>query len=84
MARPPHKGVGSIVLHPQEDDMEFAVKFEFKASNNEAKYEALVLGLRMAQNAGASHLIAYPKKKAYTYSKKYMMDVTDPTSGPGH
>ncbi|KAL0462935.1 UNVERIFIED_CONTAM: hypothetical protein Slati_0181100 [Sesamum latifolium] len=39
--------------------MEFAVKFEFKASNNEAEYEALVLGMRMAQDAGTSHLLAY-------------------------
>ncbi|KAL0445382.1 UNVERIFIED_CONTAM: Ribonuclease HI [Sesamum latifolium] len=39
--------------------MVFAVKFEFKASNNKAEYEALVLGMRMAQDAGASHLLAY-------------------------
>ncbi|KAL0435139.1 UNVERIFIED_CONTAM: hypothetical protein Sradi_0221800 [Sesamum radiatum] len=39
--------------------MKFAVKFEFKASNNEAEYKALVLGMRMAQDAGASHLQAY-------------------------
>ncbi|KAL0406076.1 UNVERIFIED_CONTAM: hypothetical protein Slati_3921500 [Sesamum latifolium] len=45
--------------YPQGDDMEFAVKFEFKASNNEAEYDALVLGMRMAHDAGASHLLAY-------------------------
>ncbi|KAL0462667.1 UNVERIFIED_CONTAM: hypothetical protein Slati_0154300 [Sesamum latifolium] len=39
--------------------MEFAVKFEFKASNNEAECEALVLGMRMTQDASASHLQAY-------------------------
>ncbi|KAL0378417.1 UNVERIFIED_CONTAM: Ribonuclease HI [Sesamum radiatum] len=39
--------------------MEFAVKFEFRASNNEAEYEALVLGMRIAQDAGALHLLAY-------------------------
>ncbi|KAL0446275.1 UNVERIFIED_CONTAM: hypothetical protein Slati_1755400 [Sesamum latifolium] len=39
--------------------MEFAVKFEFKASNNEAEYEALILGMRMAQDAGVSHLLTY-------------------------
>ncbi|KAL0455006.1 UNVERIFIED_CONTAM: hypothetical protein Slati_0839800 [Sesamum latifolium] len=50
----------SVVLTtPQGDDMEFAVKFEFKASNNEAEYEALILGMRMAQDAGAMHLLAY-------------------------
>ncbi|KAL0355614.1 UNVERIFIED_CONTAM: hypothetical protein Sradi_4008300 [Sesamum radiatum] len=39
--------------------MEFTVKFEFKASNNEAEYEALVLGMGMTQHAGASHLQDY-------------------------
>ncbi|KAL0455313.1 UNVERIFIED_CONTAM: hypothetical protein Slati_0870500 [Sesamum latifolium] len=39
--------------------MEFVIKFDFKASNNEAEYEALVLGMRMAQDAGALHLLAY-------------------------
>ncbi|KAL0400045.1 UNVERIFIED_CONTAM: hypothetical protein Sradi_2347800 [Sesamum radiatum] len=52
-------GAGIVLTTPQGDDMEFAVKFEFKASNNEAEYEALVLGMRMAQDAGASHLLAY-------------------------
>ncbi|KAL0394507.1 UNVERIFIED_CONTAM: Ribonuclease HI [Sesamum latifolium] len=39
--------------------MEFAVKFEFNALNNKAEYEALVLGMRMAQDAGASYLLSY-------------------------
>ncbi|KAL0322210.1 UNVERIFIED_CONTAM: hypothetical protein Scaly_2517400 [Sesamum calycinum] len=41
------------------EDMEFEIIFDFKASNNEAGYEALVLGTRMAQDAGALHLLAY-------------------------
>ncbi|KAL0282197.1 UNVERIFIED_CONTAM: Retrovirus-related Pol polyprotein from transposon [Sesamum angustifolium] len=41
------------------EDMEFAIKFDFKTSNNEAGYEALVLGMGMAQDVGASHLLAY-------------------------
>lgn len=39
--------------------MEFAVKFGFKASNNKAKYEALVTKFRMAHEVGARHVIAY-------------------------
>ncbi|KAL0394906.1 UNVERIFIED_CONTAM: hypothetical protein Slati_4456800 [Sesamum latifolium] len=52
-------GAGIVLTTPQGDDMEFSVKFDFKASNNEAEYEALVLGMRMAQDAGALHLLAY-------------------------
>ncbi|KAL0313566.1 UNVERIFIED_CONTAM: hypothetical protein Sradi_5755900 [Sesamum radiatum] len=39
--------------------MEFAIKFEFKASNNKVEYEVLVLDMRMAQDTDASHLLAY-------------------------
>ncbi|KAL0428155.1 UNVERIFIED_CONTAM: hypothetical protein Slati_2990300 [Sesamum latifolium] len=52
-------GAGVVLTTPQGNNMEFAIKFDFKASNNEAKYEALVLGMRIAQNAGALHLLAY-------------------------
>ncbi|KAL0412175.1 UNVERIFIED_CONTAM: Ribonuclease HI [Sesamum latifolium] len=52
-------GAGVVLTSPQGDDVEFAIKFEFKALNNEAKYEALVLGMRMAQDVGAQHLLAY-------------------------
>ncbi|KAL0293629.1 UNVERIFIED_CONTAM: Ribonuclease HI [Sesamum angustifolium] len=52
-------GAGVVITSPQEEDMEFAIKFDFKASNNETEYEALVLGMRMALDAGALHLIAY-------------------------
>ncbi|KAL0444776.1 UNVERIFIED_CONTAM: hypothetical protein Slati_2200300 [Sesamum latifolium] len=52
-------GAGVVIASPQGDDMEFAIKFDFKASNNEVEYEALVIGMRMAQDAGALHLLAY-------------------------
>ncbi|KAL0445030.1 UNVERIFIED_CONTAM: hypothetical protein Slati_2225700 [Sesamum latifolium] len=52
-------GVGIIVTSPQGEDLEFAIKFGFKASNNEAEYEALVIGMKMAHEAGARHLLAY-------------------------
>ncbi|KAL0400095.1 UNVERIFIED_CONTAM: Retrovirus-related Pol polyprotein from transposon [Sesamum radiatum] len=52
-------GARIVLTTPQGNDMEFAVKFEFKATNNEAEYEALVLGMRMAQDASDSHLLTY-------------------------
>ncbi|KAL0355583.1 UNVERIFIED_CONTAM: hypothetical protein Sradi_4005200 [Sesamum radiatum] len=56
-------GAGIVLTTPQRDDLEFAVKFEFKASNNEAEYEALVIGMRITQDAGASHLLDYSDSK---------------------
>ncbi|KAL0409949.1 UNVERIFIED_CONTAM: Retrovirus-related Pol polyprotein from transposon opus [Sesamum latifolium] len=52
-------GAGIVITTPQGEDLEFAIKFGFKASNNEAEYEALVIGLRMAHETGAKHLLAY-------------------------
>ncbi|KAL0444468.1 UNVERIFIED_CONTAM: hypothetical protein Slati_2169500 [Sesamum latifolium] len=52
-------GVGIVITSPQGEDLEFTIKFGFKASNNEAKYETLVIGMRMAHEAGARHLLAY-------------------------
>ncbi|KAL0426453.1 UNVERIFIED_CONTAM: hypothetical protein Slati_2820100 [Sesamum latifolium] len=50
---------GIVITTPRGEDLEFAIKFDFKASNNEAEYEALVIGLRMAHETGAKHLLAY-------------------------
>ncbi|KAL0444491.1 UNVERIFIED_CONTAM: hypothetical protein Slati_2171800 [Sesamum latifolium] len=52
-------GADIVITSPQGEDLEFAVKFGFKASNNEAEYEALVIGMRMTHEAGARHLLAY-------------------------
>ncbi|KAL0373706.1 UNVERIFIED_CONTAM: Ribonuclease HI [Sesamum radiatum] len=52
-------GAGIIITTPQGEDIEFAMKFDFKASNNEAEYEALVIGMRMAHEMGVRHLLAY-------------------------
>ncbi|KAL0440226.1 UNVERIFIED_CONTAM: hypothetical protein Slati_2505600 [Sesamum latifolium] len=52
-------GAGVVITSPQGEDLEFSIKFDFKASNNEAEYEALVIGMRMAHEAGARHLLAY-------------------------
>ncbi|KAK4383251.1 hypothetical protein Sango_2794000 [Sesamum angolense] len=52
-------GAGVVITSPNGEDLEFAVKFGFKASNNEAKYEALLIGMKMAHELGARHLVAY-------------------------
>ncbi|KAL0282795.1 UNVERIFIED_CONTAM: Ribonuclease HI [Sesamum radiatum] len=52
-------GAGIVITTPQGEDLEFAIKFGFKASNNEAEYEALVIGMRMAHEAGDINLLAY-------------------------
>ncbi|KAL0391487.1 UNVERIFIED_CONTAM: hypothetical protein Slati_4533800 [Sesamum latifolium] len=52
-------GAGIVITSPQGEELEFAVKFGFKASNNEVEYKALMTGMKMDHEVGARHLIAY-------------------------
>ncbi|KAL0455844.1 UNVERIFIED_CONTAM: hypothetical protein Slati_0923600 [Sesamum latifolium] len=82
-------GVGIVITTPQGEDLEFAIKFGFKASKNEAEYEVLVIGMRMAHEAGARHLLIYSdsqlvvKQVEGTYEGKeesmvqYLQQITD-------
>ncbi|XP_071700152.1 uncharacterized protein [Rutidosis leptorrhynchoides] len=49
-------GVGLILIGPDGEEHTYALRFEFPASNNEAEYEALLSGLRMAENMGIKYL----------------------------
>ncbi|GKE22953.1 reverse transcriptase domain-containing protein [Tanacetum coccineum] len=42
-------GTGLILTSPEGEEFTYALRFEFDASNNEAEYEALVAGLRIAE-----------------------------------
>ena len=50
---------GVVLQTPEGIKLERAVTFGFKASNNEAEYEALILGLQLAEVCGATNLIAH-------------------------
>ncbi|KAK4397414.1 hypothetical protein Sango_1578000 [Sesamum angolense] len=52
-------GAGIVITSPYGEDLEFVVKFGFKASNNEVEYEVLVIGIRMTHEVEARHLVAY-------------------------
>ncbi|KAL0319852.1 UNVERIFIED_CONTAM: Ribonuclease HI [Sesamum radiatum] len=52
-------GAGIIVETPQGDRLQYAIKFSFEASNNEAEYEALITGGKLALAAGEKYLKAH-------------------------
>lgn len=52
-------GVGLILKNPRGDEITYALMFGFQVSNNEAKLEALLAGLRLAQAVGAKLLWAF-------------------------
>lgn len=47
---------GLILKNLGGDEITYALRFDFQASNNEAEYEALLAGLLLAQEVGAKHL----------------------------
>ena len=49
---------GIICESPEGDKFEYALRFKFQDSNNEAEYEALLAGLRMCKAAGAKKIEA--------------------------
>ncbi|KAI5348967.1 hypothetical protein L3X38_001854 [Prunus dulcis] len=47
-------GAGLVLVSPDKVALEYALRFKFQASNNEAEYEALLGGLRLAKEMDAS------------------------------
>ena len=43
-------GAGLILTSPERIDIEYALRFGFQASNNEAEYEAVIAGLNLAHS----------------------------------
>lgn len=52
-------GAGIILINRDGEESEFAIQLGFKASNNEAEYEALVQGLEIAGKMGVEKLIVH-------------------------
>nr|GEU99557.1 hypothetical protein [Tanacetum cinerariifolium] len=49
-------GAGLILTNPEREEFTYALRFMFEATNNEAEYEALIAGLRIAEEMGVKNL----------------------------
>ena len=52
-------GAGLLLLSPEGDWFEYALRFGFRVSNNEAEYKAFLAGLRLAIGIGVTNLVIY-------------------------
>ena len=52
-------GVGIVIITPEGIRLEHSFRLKFKASNNEAEYEALIAGLRTVFDMGARDVEIY-------------------------
>ncbi|XP_071906258.1 uncharacterized protein [Coffea arabica] len=49
-------GAGLLLISPPGEELPYALRFDFRASNNESEYEALIAGMEMARKLGARSL----------------------------
>ncbi|GJW24446.1 reverse transcriptase domain-containing protein [Tanacetum coccineum] len=49
-------GAGLILMDPEGAEFTYALRFRFEATNNEAEYEALIVGLKIAEQMGVKNL----------------------------
>ncbi|XP_071695851.1 uncharacterized protein [Rutidosis leptorrhynchoides] len=52
-------GAGLMLINPGGQEFTYALRFEFNTTNNEAEYEALLAGLRIAKEMKIEHLRAF-------------------------
>ena len=53
------RGVGVVIQTPEGYKIECVIRLDFPTTNNEAEYEALVVGLDLARAAGAENIIIH-------------------------
>ena len=59
-------GVGVILLSPENDALKYGVQLQFPTTNNEADYEAIRMGLKVAKALGMRNLKLNSNSKLVT------------------
>ena len=62
---------GLILITPEGHRMHYALRFDFKASNNKAEYDALIVGLKLVREMKVESL------EVYNDSQLVVCQVTD-------
>ncbi|XP_071741858.1 uncharacterized protein [Rutidosis leptorrhynchoides] len=52
-------GAGLMLINPEGQEFTYGLRFEFNTTNNEAEYEALLAGLKIAKEIKIEHLQAF-------------------------
>nr|GEW85211.1 reverse transcriptase domain-containing protein [Tanacetum cinerariifolium] len=82
-------GAGLILTNPEGMKFTYALRFRFNATNNEAEYEALIAGLRIAKQMGVknlqvnvdSHLVANQVSRTYVAKEADMIRYLEKKKG---
>ena len=60
---PKEGGVGVIIIASDEEVLKYGVQLKFLATNNKAKYEGILTGLRLGKALGAKNLLVQSDSK---------------------
>ncbi|XP_072071638.1 uncharacterized protein [Arachis hypogaea] len=59
-------GAGIILVNQEGTQIEVSLKFEFPASNNQVEYEALIAGLKLVEEVGATKVVVFSDSQVVT------------------
>ncbi|XP_073064080.1 uncharacterized protein [Primulina eburnea] len=68
-------GVGVLLISPKGDELKLAVRIDFRASNNEAEYEAVLADLRAARQVGAARVHIFSDSQLVAHQMNGSYDV---------
>ena len=71
-------GVGLVLVSPEKITIERSLKLGFLAINNEAKYEALLMGMVMVQKMGGKTVKIFSDSKLVVGQVRGELEARDP------
>ena len=64
-------GVGVVMIYPDGLRLEKSLRLGFRASNNEAKYDALIFGLRVVQKLDVEEVEVFSDSKLLKIERSF-------------
>ena len=74
-------GAGIVLIPLEGEPLEYCLRFAFPTSNNVPEYEALIIGLRLAQKLEGTQLIAHSDSQLIVQQYRGQYETKDPVMG---
>ena len=71
-------GVGLVLVSPKKITIEKSLQMSFSATNNEAEYEALLIGMMMVQKMGGKTVKVFSDSKLVVGQVRGDLEARDP------
>ena len=71
-------GVGLVLVSPEKITIEKSLRLGFSATNNEAEYEVLLMGMMMVQKMGGKTVKVYSDSKLMVGQVRGELEARDP------